>query len=199
MGFLGANSIMKVTELNAKTGRFPTRKNATVVKSTACELDKYKSLLLLPDNDFVRGQIANIHFFEETLRIEQVEALLNHQETPDPLGCSLDRQGIQAASQVYRPFLWLQFTTRQQGATVFGRFELIRPDDLTELFAVETQFDYEGEGVSDQNTWYPMFNALVDYIDQNSKTWTPHQASKRQAEASQRPLRYATVKGSLGT
>jgi len=193
MGFFAANSIMKISELDAKTGRFPTRQQATVLKHEACELDKYTSLLLMPDNDFVRGQIANIHFFDETLRVEQLEALISEQAEVDQLSCSLDKHGIQKASKAYRPFLWLQFTTRQQGDAVFGQFNLIRPEDLHELFSVEALFDYEA-GVSDQNTWYPMFNALVDYIDQNSKTWSAHQALKKRAAAARRPMHYATAK-----
>ena len=64
---LYACTAMKVAQLDTATGRFPTTVKATVVKSEKVDLDTMKSLLLLPDNDFVIGQIANVKYFDETI------------------------------------------------------------------------------------------------------------------------------------
>ncbi|MGB0867540.1 MAG: hypothetical protein ACPGSC_13600, partial [Granulosicoccaceae bacterium] len=82
--------------------------------------------------------------------------------------------GIQRACQEYKPFLWLHFKTRHENNRVFGQFALINPEDMRELFLAERPLDYQHAGVNDQNTWYPMFNALIDYIDENSGSWAPN-------------------------
>ncbi len=172
MSLMGACTHMRITERNPKTGRFPTRKVASVVKSVKTDLDRYKSLLLLPDNDFVRGQINNINYFEETISVEQLEEAIVEKGLRDQMPSIRDQVGIRKAITAHKPFLWLQFKTRHVGALVFGQFVLIRPDDLEELFVVEKEFDYAVAGVNDQNTWYPMFNAMVDYIDLNTVSWS---------------------------
>ena len=61
--FLAACSSMKVAELDPITGRFPTKNTATVVKNEKVDLDALKALLLLPDNDFIKGQIGNVNYW----------------------------------------------------------------------------------------------------------------------------------------
>lgn len=172
LGLIWGRSHMQITTLNPKTGRFPTRQEATVVTSVRTDLDQFKSLLLMPDNEFVRGQIHNIRYFEQTMTVEQLEDAIIENGLSDQVSSVLDNDGLHQAYHAYRPFLWLRFKTREEGGKVFAQFVLIKPDDLQELFLVEQELDYQVAGVDDQNTWYPLFNALVGYIDANSKTWS---------------------------
>lgn len=178
-GLIGVRTHMQVTTLNPKTGRFPTRQEATVVTSVRTDLDKFKSLLLMPDNEFVRGQVHNIRYFEQTMTVEQLEDAIIKNGLTDQVSSTLDNAGIHQAYHAYKPFLWLQFKTREEGGKVFAQFVLIKPDDLQELFLVERELDYQVAGVDDQNTWYPLFNALVGYIDANSKTWSAKQTVQK--------------------
>ena len=169
--YLAGCSVMQVAELDPETKRFPTKVQATIVKSINTDLDGLKNLLLLPDNEFVKGQIGNIDYFDETMTIDELETVIVRNNLQDKVPSVKDKIGINKAYKAYKPFLWLKFDTREDGNKIYGQFILIKPDTLEEIFIVEKYFDYVWAGVNDKNTWYPMFNALVDYIDNNSKTW----------------------------
>lgn len=170
MALAGCTS-MKVVELDPTTKRFPTNTKATIVSSVDTELDDMKSLLLLPDNNFVKGQIGNIGYFDQTMTIDSLETLIIQNNLQDKVPSVRDKIGINKAYKEYKPFLWLRFDTRQEGNKTYGQFILTKPDSLKDILVVEKHFDYVWAGVNDSNTWYPMFNAIVDYIDKNSKTW----------------------------
>ncbi|MDP2713713.1 hypothetical protein [Rheinheimera sp.] len=169
---LAACSSMKVAQLDPNTGRFPTKTTATVIKSEKVDLDSFKSLLLLPDNDFVKGQIANVKYFDKTMTRDDLETLVITNNLTDKVPSVRDKIGINKAYHAYKPFLWLRFETREDNGKTYGQFVLTKPDTLEDIFIVEKHFDYVWAGVNDQNTWYPMFNAIVDYIDENSNTWS---------------------------
>jgi hypothetical protein len=164
---------MKVVKLDPKTGRFPTSNKARVITNVKTDLDSMKGLLLLPDNDFVKGQIANVHYFEKTITLDELETLIITNNLTDSVPSVRDKIGINKAYKAYKPFLWLRFDTREANGKTYGQFILTKPDTLEDIFVVEQYFDYVWAGVNDNNTWYPMFNALVDYIDENSTTWAP--------------------------
>lgn len=168
---LFACSSMKVAQLDQETGRFPSRTEATIVKSVKVDLDSMKSLLLLPDNDFVKGQIANVKYFDETITIDDLETLIVKNNLTDQVPSIRDKIGINKAYKAYKPFLWLRFDTRKDGGKTYGQFILTKPSTLEDILIVETYFDYVWAGVNDQNNWYPMFNAIVDYIEENSLVW----------------------------
>ena len=179
LGLIGVRTHMKVITLNPKTGRFPTRQKATVVTSVATDLDQCNSLLLMPDNEFVRGQVGNIRYFEDIMTLDQLESALIKNGSTDQVPSIQDDAGVHQACMAYKPFLWLQFKTREVGDRVFAQFVLSRPNDAEALFLVERELEGQVAGVNDQNTWYPLFNALVAYIDANSRTWSAKQAVQK--------------------
>lgn len=81
--------------------------------------------------------------------------------------------------------MWLRFDTRTEGGKNYGQLILTNPDTLDDYFIVEKWFDYTWAGVSDHNTWYPLFNALVDYIDANSTTWPASKQTTQNLKASE--------------
>lgn len=170
---LTACSSMKVAQLDPNTGRFPTKNQATIVKSSPVDLDSMKSLLLLPDNDFVKGQIGNINYFDATITLDDLETLIIQNELTEEVPSVREKIGINKAYKAYKPFLWLRFDARRENSKEYAQFILTKPDTLEDIFIVEKHLDYVWAGVNDQNTWYPLFNAIVDYIDENSKTWSP--------------------------
>lgn len=172
LGFFAGGTHMKVSALNPKTRRLSARYAATVLKSVATDLDGCKSLLLMPDNGFVRGQIATIKFFEDILSSEQLEKNITDRGLQAPVLSAQDPNTIRQAFDAYEPFLWLRFKTRNEGAAMYGQFELVDSENLSTLLLVEQLFDYAVEGVNDQNSWYPLFNALIDYIEQHSLSWS---------------------------
>ena len=168
--FLSACSSMKVSELDPD-GRLPTNEVATTVKSQDINLDQHKTLLLVPDDEFIIGQLNKIGYFDELMTLEDLETKIIRQGLQDKVGSVTDRIGINKAYTHYKPFLWLRFDSRGKGNDYHGQFILTNPDDLEDYFITETHFDYVWSGVNDQNNWYPMFNALIDYIEKQSKTF----------------------------
>ena len=173
VSLLSACTSMKVAKLDPNTGRFPTKTQATVVTNVKTDLDSMKSLLLLPDNEFVKGQIANVNYFDKAITLDELETLIITNNLTDQVPSIRDKIGINKAYKAYKPFLWLRFDTRVADGKTYGQFILTKPDTLEDIFLVEKHFDYVWAGVNDKNTWYPMFNAIVDYIDNNSETWSP--------------------------
>jgi hypothetical protein len=82
-----------------------------------------------------------------------------------------DLIGISNAAKYYKPFLWLHAKTHGASRDMYTQFILTDPLTLDDLFIVETHLDFIWTGVNDQNNWYPMFNALIDYIKSNSRTY----------------------------
>jgi hypothetical protein len=166
---------MKISELDPETGRFPSNVEANIITNETVDLDSMKSLILVPDDDFVEGQIKNIGYFDEVINIDQLETIIIKNGLTEKVPSLQDKIGINKAYNAYKPFLWLRFDTRKEGNKSYAQFILTKPDTLEDLFVVEKYLDYVWNGVNDQNTWYPMFNAIVDYIDEQSTTWQPNQ------------------------
>jgi len=169
--FLGACSSLKVVELDKETGFFPSKNKATVVTNKATMLDKNKSLILVPNSEFEKNQIINIGYFDEVITHEELETLIVKNNLGDQVPSIKDRIGINNAAKYYKPFLWLRFDIRGTGNKQYAQYILTDPLTLDDIFVVETHLDYIWAGVNDQSNWYPMFNALIQYIKDNSETY----------------------------
>ena len=154
-----------------ESGYFPAQGNVEVVKSVAVDLDQHKGLVVIGDSDFFDGQLQEIGFFEEILRIPELEVAIVQEGLSDKVQSVQDRIGLNNAAKHYKPFLWLRADSRRDGNRRYGQFILTDAISLEDLFIVETYYDTIWTGVSDQQNFYPMFNALIDYIDENSDTY----------------------------
>jgi hypothetical protein len=168
---LGACSSMKVADVDSKTGYFPTTTKANVLTSKSIDLDSRKSLLLIPNDEFVKGQIANIKYFDEIMTFVDLEKKIVHANLTDKVQSVSDRIGVSNAAKHYKNFLWFRFEKKGEAKDRRGQFILTDAKTMEDYFVAETKFDYVWSGVNDQNNWYPMFNALIDYIKQNSRTY----------------------------
>jgi len=77
--------------------------------------------------------------------------------------------GVNLAYKYYKPFLWLRFNIRGSGLEQYAQFILTDPATLNDIFVAEEHLDYMWKGINDQTVWYPLSNALVKYIKENSK------------------------------
>jgi hypothetical protein len=82
-----------------------------------------------------------------------------------------DLIGISNAAKYYQPFVWVHTKTHGAGRDEYTQFNLTDPVTLDDLLIVETRLDFLWTGVNEQNNWYPMFNAVIDYVKSNSKTY----------------------------
>lgn len=162
---------MQVVERDPATGYFPTNKSADVVKNDSINLDERRDLIVIGRSDFLEGQLKNIGFFHEVLTVSELETRIVQQELSDKVPSVRDKIGISNAARHYRPFLWLRVDRRSEGNRGYAQFILTDAATLEDYFITETYLDTVWAGVSDRNNWYPMFNALIDYLDENSATW----------------------------
>lgn len=164
-------SSLKVAKIDPKTGYFPSKKFSNVVKSTPVDLDSMKALVLVPNADFEKGQIKNMGYFDEVITFEDLEKIIITNNLTDEVPSVKDRIGLNKAAKAYRKFLWFRYDTRQDGNKVYAQYILTDPLTLEDIFITEQYLDYVWAGVNDQTTWYPMYNALLRYIKDNSKTF----------------------------
>ena len=165
-----ACSSQRVVDLD-RSGHYPGRTTANVVSSKPFDLDSRRSLILVPPNDFLKGQIANIHYFGDVITPEDLQKAIVQGGLSDKVPSIADLIGLSNAAKYYKSFLWFHTKTHGAGTDRYSQFVLTDPVTLDDLLIVETHLDFIWTGVNDQNNWYPMFNALIDYIKQNSKDY----------------------------
>src|SRR5689334_4579809 len=166
---VSACTSFKVAPIDEKTGHLPSSSKAAVIMSKPMDLDSRKALLLVPNSDFVKGQVSNLKYFDDTMTFEELEKRIVQAGLQDQVPTIHDRIGVNKAAKHYKDFLWLRYERKGEGRVKSGRFILTDPATMEDYFITETTLDYAFAGVNDQNNWYPMFNALIDYIRQNSK------------------------------
>lgn len=166
-----ACSSMKVAQVDPKTGHFPATAKATVVVNKPIDLDARKELIVAGNSEFILGQLRNMNYFGEVITVSDLEDRIIKAGLTDKVPTLRDKIGINKAAKHYKPFLLLRIDTRGSGTSEYARLILTDPLTLEDYFVTETHLDRIWTGVNDQNNWYPMFNALIDYVAQNSKTY----------------------------
>lgn len=139
--------------------------------SKSFNLDERKSLVLVPNSEFEKNQLKNIGYFDEVITFEDLESLIVKNNLSDKVPSIRDRIGVNNAAKHYKPFMWFRFDIRGTGNQQYAQFMLTDPLTLEDCFVAETHLDRIWSGVNDQYNWYPMFNALIDYIKENSSTY----------------------------
>ncbi len=167
----GACTQFQVSEVNPQTGYLSASSQASTVKDKPYDLDSMRGLLLATGGDFVEGQTKNIKYFREVINVDDLQTKIVKAGLQDKVPAITDKIGINKAYTHYRPFLWLHYDTRRDGNKQYVQLVLTDPKDLEDLFIAEKHLDYMWAGVNDQTTWYPLFNALIDYIKRNSKAY----------------------------
>lgn len=169
---LTACSVGKIVNVDPKTGLYPAKTEAKVITSKTVDLDKRKSLILIPNDDFVRGSITNMHYFDEVIDYKQLETNIIKANLTDKIPSIQDKIGINNAAKNYKDFIWFRFEKlNSDPSNPKVRFILTDPITAEDLFVSETELDYAWKGVNDQYNWYPMFNSIIEYIKLNSKTY----------------------------
>lgn len=162
---------MQVAELDPTTGYFPTKNKAAVVTDQPIDLDSRKSLIVVGNSEFAYGQIVNIGYFDEVITTKELETRIVREGLSDKVPTLAGKIGMHNAAKAYKPFLWLNYDSRGTGREQYARFILTDAETMEDYFITETHMDHVWSGVNDQSNWYPMFNALIDYIRMNSETY----------------------------
>jgi hypothetical protein len=161
----------QVVKMDSATGYFPTDVKATVVTATDTDLDKMRSLILVSNDNFTGEMVKNIGYFDKVINFEDLEKILIQKDLTDQISSLKNKIGINKAAKSYKYFLWLRWKTRKEEEKEYSQLILTDPVTLEDIFICETYLDYVWSGVTDQDNFYPMMNALVDYIRANSSSY----------------------------
>jgi hypothetical protein len=162
---------LKVAPVDQKTGHLPANAKASVVASEPVDLDTRKALVLVPNDDFTKGELASIGYFTQIMTHEELETAIIQGGLSEKVPTLQDKIGINNAARYYKPFIWLHYSRHGSGTSRYVQLILTDATTMQNLWVAEMHLDYMWTGVNDQYTWYPLFNGLIDYIQANSKTF----------------------------
>lgn len=172
--FLSGCSTFQVTSLDAKTGYFPTSTMAKLIVSKPIDLDAQKNLIVIPNNaKFEQGMLESIHYFDKVISVEDLEKEIIKAGLTKEVLSVRDAIGMHNAATHYKKFLWLHGKSDWDRRDNTVRLIITDPVTMDDLLIVENKVDAFWVGITDQNMWYPLFNGVVSYIRENSKTYNP--------------------------
>lgn len=183
---LNACTVLQVAEVSKETGELPTTIEAKILTNKETELDKKKTLLVMDVTDlqshymyqhfsflaietFHLNQVKKIGYFDKVNTLEEFELSLITDNLSKDLPNLQNKIGLNKAAKDYEPFLWLKIEHINNGKN----FQLTLTDPLTleeHLVAVSDFQDWITPG-RDQATNYPLYNALIRYIKDNSDSY----------------------------
>ncbi len=162
-------SVMKVSE-KKQDGYFESSKKADILVNQPFDLDSNKQLLVVPNNTFMKGMAEKIGYFDKVITFEDLEKDIIKDGKQDEVGALTGKIGINNVYRKYKKFLYLKFDDNKEKNKRI-QLKLVNPENFDEIFVGDTLYDDFWVGVNDQNTFNPLFNALITYIKANSKTY----------------------------
>jgi hypothetical protein len=162
-------SVMKVSDRN-QYGYFNESKSAITIKLVNINLDSLNSLILVPNNSFTKGMVEEISYFDSTLTFEEFEKLIIVDNKQDEIGSISGIIGLNIASRKYRSFLYITIEIDNNDRKKV-QLKLINPETSEDLFIAYVSYTPGWSGVYDNNTFNPLFNELIKYIEINSETY----------------------------
>lgn len=162
-------TVMQVSEKRGD-GYFNSVKNAEILLQMPFDLDSSKQLLVVPNSVFMKGMAEKIGYFDKVITFDDLEKEIIRENKQDEVGALTGKIGINNAYRKYKKFLYLKFDNNADKQNRI-QLKLINPENFDDLFVADTAYDPVWSGVNDQNTFNPLFNALIVYIKENSKTY----------------------------
>lgn len=167
--FISCGTLWVVSERQTN-GKFKATKIAQIVKSIPFTLDAQKTLLVVPNDNYVLGMAENLNYFDRILKFEDFELEIIKDEMQEEVGSLSGKIGLSNAYNKYKPFLCLQWDENEEKLN-YIQLKLVNPKNAEELFITEIYMDFIWAGVHDKNTFNPLFNRIIEYIETNSKTF----------------------------
>lgn len=162
-------SVMKVSEKNDE-GYFKSTKKAVVLTNQPYDLDNNKQLLVVPNVEFIRGMGEKIGYFDRVITFDDLEKEIIRDNKQDEVGALIGKIGINNIYRKYTKFLYLKLDSNKDKKNRI-QLTLINPENFDEIFVGDVLYDTKWIGVYDTNTFNPLFNALINYIEENSETY----------------------------
>ena len=162
----------KVAPLDPKTGLLKSDYgfvlDAKVIAEKTVDLSKLKGLAFVSGGgNYAVEQLKAIGYFEEVVDYPGLQKLVVSKGLEDKVPTVADGIGLAKLYRAYKPFLWLTFKRVYRESLPYLQIIAINPENLEELFVAEIYLDFMLAGVHDQNSRYPLFNALITWISKN--------------------------------
>jgi predicted nucleic acid-binding protein len=163
---------MKVAEVDDRTGllksdRGPIDK-ATVVVAKRMSLAPYKSMAFMSNtSDWGLSQMKAIKYFDQVMSYDDLQKLVIAKKLQDKVPSLNEPIGLNRLYRENGPFLWIHFKQTQRDTKRYMQLIATDPDTLDDVFVSEVVLDLIWRGVNDQNSRYPLVNALIEWINAN--------------------------------
>lgn len=163
---------MKVAEVDSKTGQLKSEvgqvSKATVVISKQLALAPYKGMAFVSGGgEFGINQLKAVGYFDQVLNYDDLQKLVIANNLQDRVPSLNEPIGLNKLYRAYKPFLWINFKRVVKENKPYLQLIATNPDNLEEVFVSEVYLDFVWAGVNDQNSRYPLFNSLIEWINQN--------------------------------
>jgi hypothetical protein len=165
----GCGTVGQVKDVDISTGRIKTasKATATVVKSEVINLKERRQLLLVLGGEFMREQTKKLGYFDVVVDRAEMEKLLIKEGKDGLVDNVVNLLAWKKIASSYKPLLVLKFDTRSEGGSDYARLMVVDPLTAEDVFISEIKLDFAWKGVNDDNTFYPLFNTLLDWLEKN--------------------------------
>ena len=131
----------EVAEIDPLTGYFTATHQAEIVTNKDIDLDDFKSLLLIGESEFIKGQLENIDYFDMLITHSDLEKEIIKNNLQEVVPSVRDQIGLNKAYRNYQKFLYFKYDKRGTGNEQYGQFILTNPGDLEDIFMAEIKLD----------------------------------------------------------
>jgi hypothetical protein len=163
---------MKVAAVDEKTGLLKSDigsiSKATVVTAKTMSLAPFKGLAFISGGgDFGVNQLKAVKYFDQVVNYDELQKLVIANNLQDKVPSLSEPIGLNKLYRAYKPFLWVNFKRVQKDNKPYLQLIATNPDTLEDVFVSEVHLDFVWAGVNDQNSHYPLFNALIEWMNKN--------------------------------
>lgn len=169
------NPLYKVSTLDSITNRFPALKNrkATIIIAKKINPDTLKSLIVVPEGEYFKEMVTNLKYFEEIKTIEELQNDITKKEVTKEIHNLSSLIALNKAYRFYKPFVVLKINKKKalidnEKTPVYEMF-LYDPKSTEYIFHSRIKYDSFIEGEGAKNIMYPLFNSLLDYINEENE------------------------------
>ena len=107
------------------------------------------------------------HVFATVWSMDDAQKLVVANGLQDKVSSLNEPIGLSRLAKAYKPFLWVTFKRVDRDNKPYLRLVATDPETLDDVFVDEVFLDFLWQGVNDQNSAYPLFNAFVEWTRAN--------------------------------
>lgn len=169
----GCSTVGQPSDLDPATGRIKTYSSVTakVVRSEKINISNYQELILTLGGTFFKEQTIKFGYFKTVVNRADMEKLLIRENKSGIVPDVTNLLSWKKIADNYKPFLVLTIDMRTTGRRDrFAVLKAIQADTATEVFEAEvslTSFGTIMNGPNDDNVFYPLYNAFIDWVNSN--------------------------------